>query len=115
MFTQIKINRFRAIENETFNLGQYVTMFAGWNATGKSTILALMANSTELKKHQGLTYNGKQFRAEFSEILKGSLQFDPSESDKLQITHVDNNKTRTKIFRTAWQDGNTRYRVQRKT
>lgn len=111
MFTQIKINRFRAIENETFNLGQYVTMFAGWNATGKSTILALMANSTELKKHQGLTYNGKQFRAEFSEILKGSLQFDPSESDKLQITHVDNNKTRTKIFRTAWQDGNTRYRV----
>lgn len=111
MFTQIKINRFRAIENQTFNLGQYVTMFAGWNATGKSTILALMANSTELKKDQGLTYNGKRFKAEFSEILKGSLQFDPSESDKLQITHVDNNKTRIKTFRTAWQEGNTRYRV----
>lgn len=111
MFTQIKINKFRAIENETFNLGKYVTMFAGWNATGKSTILALMANSTELKKHQGLTYNGKQFRAEFSEILKGSLKFDKSESDKLQILHVDNDITRTKSFRTAWQENNTRYRV----
>lgn len=111
MFTQIKINKFRAIENETFNLGQYVTMFAGWNATGKSTILALMANSTELKREQGLTYNGQQFKAEFSEILKGSLEFDPSESDKLQIFHVDNDKTRTKSFRTTWQNNNTRYRV----
>ena len=111
MFTQIKINKFRAIKDETFNLGRYVTMLAGWNATGKSTILALMANSTELKKHQGLTYNGKRFRAEFSEILKGSLQFDPSESDKLQITHVFDNKTRVKTFRTAWQENDTRYRV----
>lgn len=111
MFTTIKINKFRAIEKETFNLGKYITMFAGWNATGKSTILALMANSTELKREYGVTYNGKPFKAEFSEILKGSLKFDPTESDKLQILHVDGDKIRTKSFRTAWQENNTRYRV----
>ncbi len=111
MFTEITINNFRAIKNKTFKLGQYVTMFAGWNATGKSTVLALMANSTELKKQQGLTYNGKRFRAEFNEILKGSLKYDPSGSDKLRIIHDDKGVLRTKIFRTAWQENNTRYRV----
>ena len=111
MFTQIKINKFRAINDKTFRLGKYVTMFAGWNGTGKSTVLALMANSTELKKEQGLTYTGKQFRAEFSEILKGSEKFDITEPNRLEVSYTDNSgKERIKTFRTTWQKGG-RYRV----
>lgn len=114
MFTQIKINKFRAINDKTFKLGKYVTMFAGWNGTGKSTVLALMANSTELKIEQGLTYTGKQFRAEFNEILKGSEEFDCAEQDLLEVVYKGNGKERTKTFRTTWQNrknGSKRYRV----
>ena len=114
MFTQIKINKFRAINDETFKLGKYVTMFAGWNGTGKSTVLALMANSTELKREQGLTYTGKQFRAEFNEILKGSEEFDCAEPNLLEVVYEYNGKERTKTFRTTWQNRKNRskrYRV----
>ena len=85
MFKNIKINNFRVLKNINIDLGRYITVLAGWNATGKSTLLALLANSTELKVGEGRTYSEKQFRAEFSEIIKGSLEYDHSEQDKLEI------------------------------
>ena len=111
MFKKIQINDFRAIKNYTFYLGKYITMFSGWNATGKSTLLALLANSSELKKENGETYNHKQFRAEFSEILKGSSEFDVSAENRLEIQWEYDSETRVKKFRTAWQNDNTRFRV----
>lgn len=103
MFTQININDFRALKNQKLQLGKYITMLAGWNATGKSTILTLLANSTELKPSKGKTYNNKPFRAEFSEILKGSKDFDKTSSDRLEIVWEHNGKKTTKTFRTTWQ------------
>lgn len=111
MFKNIRINKFRVLKDINIDLGQYITVFAGWNATGKSTLLALLANSTELKVSDGRTYSGKQFRAEFSEIIKGSLSYDKAEQDKLEITLAVDGSIRKKTFRTAWQDSNTRFRV----
>ena len=109
MFKSIKINDFRILKNIELKLGGYITMLAGWNQTGKSTILALLANSTELKKEK--TYTGKKFQADFSEILKGSINFDCTKSDRLEISCSDKGKERKKVFRTAWQESNTRFRV----
>lgn len=111
MFKNIKINNFRVLKNTDIDLGRYITVFAGWNATGKSTLLALLANSAELKVGEGRTYSEKQFRAEFSEIIKGSLEYDHSEQDKLEIEIDIDGQIRKKTFRTAWQDNNTRFRV----
>lgn len=111
MFKNIKINNFRVLKNINIDLGRYITVLAGWNATGKSTLLALLANSTELKVGEGRTYSEKQFRAEFSEIIKGSLEYDHSEQDKLEIEIDIDGQVRKKTFRTAWQDNNTRFRV----
>ena len=108
MFKEIVIRDFRMLQNKKIRLGKYLTMLAGWNATGKSTILALLANSTELKMEKGKTYNNKQFQADFSEILKGSKAYDKAESDRFKII-LDNN--REKNFRTSWQDKGTRFRV----
>lgn len=103
MFTELKVNDFRALKDKTFQLGKYITMLAGWNATGKSTLLALLANSSELKQEEGKTYNDRQFRADFSEILKGSKAYDKSESNKLEVVWNDGNQCITKSFRTGWQ------------
>lgn len=107
VFDSININDFRALRNQCFKLGKYVTMFAGWNATGKSTVLALLANSTELKEKS--YYGGRVFRAQFDEILKGNKQFDETKGDRFTVICESGGKT----FRTAWQneDKKERFRV----
>lgn len=111
MFKTIKINNFRILKNKTIDLGKYITVFSGWNATGKSTLLALLANSSELKVTDGRTYSGGQFRAEFSEIIKGSPKYDQSKQGVLEIEACINGEDKKKIFRTAWQEENSRFRV----
>jgi len=111
MFSELKVNDFRALKNKTFQLGKYITMLAGWNATGKSTLLALLANSSELKIEDGKTYNGKQFKADFSEILKGSIKHDESKSNRAELIWSDNGENITKTFRTTWQNNKNRFRV----
>ena len=115
MYRNILIRDFRQFQNKEILLGKKVTILAGRNSTGKSTILGLLANSGELKKKDGTTYSGKQFRAEFSEILHGSKKYDASGSDRIQINVVDDEGKVIdyRKFRTAWQNDATgeRFRV----
>ncbi len=115
MYRNILIRDFRQFQNKELLLGKRVTILAGRNSTGKSTILGLLANSGELKKKDGTTFSGKQFRAEFSEILHGSKKYDASGSDRIQIDVVDDegNIIDYRKFRTAWQNdvAGERFRV----
>lgn len=72
MYKLLSLKKFRQFNNMGILLGKSVTVVAGRNSTGKSTILGLLANSGELKKKDGTTYTGGQFRAEFGEIFHGS-------------------------------------------
>lgn len=105
MYKKIKINDFRLFHNQTILLGKYLTVLSGRNSTGKSTILGMIANSGELKKKDGITYPSRQFRAEFSELFKGSHKYDSIGADKFTITLSDENGNETdyRSFRTAWQ------------
>ncbi|WP_427169314.1 ATP-binding protein [Fusobacterium nucleatum] len=106
MIDKIKINDFRQFKNNEIYLGKRLTILAGRNSTGKSTILGLLANCAEIKKKDGVTYSGQQFRAEFSEIFHGSEEFDKSGSNKIRINVVDANGNNIdyRDFRTAWQN-----------
>ena len=114
MYKLLKINNFRQFNDTGIYLGKILTVLAGGNSTGKSTILGLLANSGELKKKDGVTLSNRQFRAEFSEILHGSKKYDVSGSNRLQIDIVDNsgNLIDTRKFRTAWQKGKDRERFR---
>lgn len=105
MYQKIEINDFRLFHNETLLLGKYLTILSGRNSTGKSTILGMIANSGELKKKDGVTYSSKQFHAEFSELFKGSRQFDEIGPNRFKITLCDDNGNELdyRSFRTAWQ------------
>jgi predicted ATPase len=46
---KLQITKFRQFENVELDLGDTITAIAGHNATGKSTLLALIGNSCELK------------------------------------------------------------------
>ena len=108
MYKKIEIIDFRLFQNQTIFLGRYLTVLSGRNSTGKSTILGMIANSGELKKKDGLTYSLRQFRAEFSELFKGSHQFDRTGANKFTITLCDEEGTDIdyRSFRTAWQRKN---------
>lgn len=105
MYKKIHITDFRLFQNQTILLGRYLTVLSGRNSTGKSTILGMIANSGELKKKDGVTYSSKVFRAEFSELFKGSKQFDKTGPNRFDITLSDEsgNETDYRSFRTAWQ------------
>lgn len=115
MFKELILRDFRIFQDKTIVLGKYLTVLAGRNSTGKSTILGLLANSGEIKKNRGKTYSGKQFRAEFGEIFHGSKKFDVSSSNRVKIVLSDENGNENdyRNFRTAWQNekGKERFRI----
>ena len=60
-------NGFRKLKNVEIEISPRITVIAGHNGIGKSTILGLIANSSEGKKHKSLF--GRTFRSVFSEIF----------------------------------------------
>lgn len=54
MYKSLIINDFRQFNNMEISLGKRLTVIAGRNSTGKSTILGILANSGELKKRMEL-------------------------------------------------------------
>ena len=91
MYKLLKLNDFRQFKNIDILLGKRLTVLAGRNSTGKSTILGVLANSGELKIKDDTTYSDSQFRGEFSELFHGSKKFDKSGSNRIQIDIVDKN------------------------
>lgn len=81
--TKINLNKFRQFENKEFNIAPYLTILSGFNGTGKSTLLAILANSCELKNFK--TLKNSTFRADISDILKGSMEYDQSASNVFSI------------------------------
>lgn len=105
MYKKINIKDFRLFQDQTLVFGKYLTVLSGRNSTGKSTILGMVANSGELKKKDGVTYAQKPFRAEFSELFKGSRDFDKIGPNRFEIILCNEygSETDRRSFRTAWQ------------
>ncbi len=109
------ITEFRLFHNKDFKFGKNITAIAGHNATGKSTILALLGHCGELTKHKPILQ--PSFRSELSEIIKfssshdkvissiGTLYFEDYKEDDLI------NSPPELSYRSSWQDNKTRYRI----
>lgn len=108
MFQKIKIKNFRCFNDNEIALGKYLTVLAGRNSTGKSTILGMLGNAAEIKKKDGTTYSNGQFRAEFSELFNGSEKYDLKGSNRYEIDICDDDGQITdyRKFRITWQKKN---------
>ena len=109
---ELRIIDFRCFKDSSFKLGKRITVIAGHNATGKSTILGLIGHCAELKRKYGAPILQKQFRTEFSEIIKASPEFDKKSSLAYEIyfSFDDSNNTEKISFRTTWQK-DSRFRI----
>ncbi len=105
---RLYIENFRQFKGCEVVIGKKLTAVAGNNGTGKSTILGLLANSSELRGKK--TYIGKSFRGEFAELFSGSPEHDPTGS-KIRLDYTEHGQEKSVMFRTAWQNNKTRFRV----
>ncbi|MHB8231533.1 MAG: ATP-dependent nuclease [bacterium] len=98
MIKKITINDFRLFKDKSLDFGKYLTVIAGMNSTGKSTILALLGASCELKigKGKGTT----TFRMDLSSVIMGYPPDDPTGSNKCRVDFFDNDH---RLMRVAWQ------------
>lgn len=64
-----KNNKFRKLKNLTISLAPRITIIAGHNGIGKSTILALLAHPSGLTNRQYKTFFDRTFQANFNEII----------------------------------------------
>ena len=105
MFNSLDIKQFRCFSDHNIILGKYLTVLAGRNSTGKSTVLGMLGNAAELKKRDGSTYFSKSFRADFGELFKGSETYDLTGSDKYKVTITDDEGQEIdyRQFRVTWQ------------
>jgi len=78
---QVHINKFRKLNDITIDIAKRITIIAGHNGVGKSTILGLIANGSELRGHK--SYFDKIFQSKFNEIFRLDKDKDfYKESDK---------------------------------
>lgn len=67
---KMKVHDFRAFQKPfELKLGRYITAISGLNGIGKSTLLAILTNSSELKVKDGRLLNGEQFKGDFSDVI----------------------------------------------
>lgn len=108
----IDIHNFRCFNDVSIKLGSKVTVIAGHNATGKSTILALLGHCAELKVKAGRPILQKQFRTELSEIIKASPEFDERSTCAYTINFRGEDVEDEKVaFRVGWWNKGTRFRM----
>ena len=98
--TKLDIHSFRLFKDVSLTLGSRITVITGTNAVGKSTILGLLGNSSELKKKERVPILKPRFRCEFSEIFKMSQEFDKKEPKAATVT-FDTGKEL--YYRISWQ------------
>ena len=82
MYKILKLNNFRQFNNMDIYLGRRLTVVAGRNSTGKSTILGILANSGELKKKDGTTYTEGHLElnlVRFFTVVKNTMLLDLTE------------------------------------
>ena len=109
---KIILHEFRQFKDKEILIAKRLTVIAGHNATGKSTILAVLANSCEFKNATPLIK--PNFRGEFREIIKASFDHDPKCQKAIEILFADISAPAEDFlvpFRTTWQDNNRRFRL----
>jgi energy-coupling factor transporter ATP-binding protein EcfA2 len=60
---------FRMFKNLEIEIAEHITVIAGHNGIGKSTLLGLIANGSEIKKNQGSTIFNATFQAQLHELF----------------------------------------------
>ena len=113
MIAKLQIHEFRKFKDVPIIMGKNLTVLAGHNATGKSTILALLGHCAELDAEIGTPFGSTQFRTEYSQIIHIDAQKDIKSEKLMTFTIVDANwsATEEEFYYRSTVQANDRYRI----
>lgn len=113
MIAKLQIHEFRKFKDVPIIMGKNLTVLAGHNATGKSTILALLGHCAELDAEIGTPFGSTQFRTEYSQIIHVDAQKDIKSEKLMTFTIVDANwsATEEEFYYRSTVQANDRYRI----
>lgn len=119
---QLNISNFRHIENVKVEFGDYLTVVAGLNGTGKSTILGLAGHLFSFRegtqKFEHKTLADKPFEAEYSEVFRFCSEHDVGKNYKYEGILIDdegNNITKSADSRYVKSEKRFRIDVGKRT
>jgi AAA15 family ATPase/GTPase len=99
--TNLKIEKFRNLNNVDFRIGKKLTIIAGRNGTGKSSLLGLIGHIFDYKG-KSRTLSGQKFATEFNKIFRFSLNREKNSEYIYQVLINDGDK---EIVRDAYFNG----------
>ncbi|MCT4542342.1 MAG: AAA family ATPase [Vallitalea sp.] len=111
MIHSIEFNNFRQFTKDMkINMAKNITVIAGSNSTGKSTILGILGNSCYLNAKDGKPIIQNQFISKFSETICASKKYDPQKgyvfkvnySNDYDLSQIDDFRN----FRVRWDSKN---------
>lgn len=113
MISKLQIHEFRKFKDVPIYMGKNITVIAGHNATGKSTILALLGHCAELGTDTATPFGSAQFRTEYSQIIHVDAEKDTKSEKLMSFTIMDPSWQQIEeefYYRATIQSGD-RYRI----
>ncbi len=104
---QINIEKFRHLENVEISLGSKITVIAGGNGTGKTSILGLLSHVFTYSV-KGL--NGRPMTSKFSEVFRFSEKNDTGGEHTYNVGFEDGT-FKEALSRAATEKGRARFRI----
>lgn len=106
---RVEILSFRHLNDLNFDLGKHLTVIAGGNGTGKTSLLGLIAHMFKYGSTQK-TLLGNRFETRFSNVFRFSSTHDQNKSYKYKLIFNDNT-SRDGELRTLNEIRGTRYKI----
>ncbi|MDR4127261.1 ATP-dependent nuclease [Yanghanlia caeni] len=110
---------FRKLKNTTINIAERITVIAGHNGLGKSTILGLIANASGITKARHKSYFDRNYTAPIEDVFILSAEYDYKEDrhnkPNVTITYEQDGQQLVKRCNVTKNEGLTRLRVHPRT
>lgn len=107
--SKVSINTFRHLSNLTFNFGNTLTVIAGGNGTGKTSLLGLIGHIFKFGSNSNNLFN-ERFETRYSSVFRFSKQHDTGNSYQYKITFTDDTEKEAQLRETN-ENGRIRHRI----
>lgn len=107
--SNLEINQFRHLNNLNFNLGSTLTVIAGGNGTGKTSLLGLVGHIFRFGNSPKNLFN-ERFETKYSSVFRFSSNHDTVGNYHYKLTFADNSEKEAQL-RVTNENGRLRHRI----
>ena len=115
---KINVEKFRGIQNQSFALGEKITIIVGQNGTMKTTMLGMISQPFSMRKsnmRNEKTLDGVSFESKFQDKFKWSPKYDLPGDHLWSITYSKENEDSDSVYELksavrSKKEGNTKLR-----